>query len=133
MTDVPFSETSMTIYKRAGPILMKVRVACASLSLWYYLLLLIGATSLHIFFQDGSILQCIDVQHLKRDTEETNEICNCKNLPQVVREAWLSNDNDCRPIYNQLSFGYVTNNKVSYTTFFIISEVFLKQLLITSS
>ncbi|RVW67003.1 putative disease resistance RPP13-like protein 1 [Vitis vinifera] len=64
--DVPFSETSMTIYKRAGPILMKVRVACASLSLWYYLLLLIGATSLHIFFQDGSILQCIDVQHLKR-------------------------------------------------------------------
>ncbi|KAL6311937.1 hypothetical protein AAG906_025681 [Vitis piasezkii] len=64
--DVPFSGTSMTIYKRAGPILMKVRVACASLSLWYYLLLLIGATSLHIFFQDGSILQCIDVQHLKR-------------------------------------------------------------------
>ena len=44
----------------------QVRVACASLSLWYYLLLLIGATSLHIFFQDGSILQCIDVQHLKR-------------------------------------------------------------------
>uniref|UniRef100_F6HK53 Uncharacterized protein n=1 Tax=Vitis vinifera TaxID=29760 RepID=F6HK53_VITVI len=95
----------MTIYKRAGPILMKVRVACASLSLWYYLLLLIGATSLHIFFQDGSILQCIDVQHLKRDTEETNEICNCKNLPQVVREAWLSNDNDCRPIYNQMESG----------------------------
>nr|CAN66640.1 hypothetical protein VITISV_013554 [Vitis vinifera] len=47
------------------PLIFQVRVASASLSLWYYLLLLIGATSLHIFFQDGSILQCIDVQHLK--------------------------------------------------------------------